>query len=183
MILALEQHNDHLPLSRVAAFLFLLVVAFAESGFAYFPVLYGSVPKITLILFFILCLYYPRAFPLGSIFIIGIIHDLVQANALGYSSALFILARMMVLGRRDVLLHSDSSVVWYEFTGMMLAMMLFTGASIVTYKGDLPAFQPLLFQFGLTILIFPLINWLFHITSGVINMILERDSDDHKKNT
>ena len=73
--------------------------------------------------------------------------------------------------RRPMLMQTESGSIWYEFTIMMLAMMLFMLTVIVAFTGNLPALQPLLFQFSLTVLMFPMMNWMYHLIMGFAAML------------
>lgn len=167
----IQQSDENRLLVQVLGFVGLLLVSFAENGLGYFPALYGSVPKLAMIVLFILCLKVPLAMPLVTVFSIGLIHDLVQANPLGHTSALMVLLHLVAQFRQPVLQQAESGAVWYEFTILMLVLMVLTIMALLVHSGTVPALQPLLFQFGLTVLIFPVINWVFELLTGFAAMV------------
>ena len=167
----IDQKNDSKLLGQVLAFVGLLAFSMAENGLGYFPSLYGSVPKLSFTMLFVLCFYHPAIMPLISVFLVGVMHDLSQANPIGYTSALMVMAHCWIMFRRPMLMQTESGSIWYEFTIMMLAMMLFMLTVIVAFTGNLPALQPLLFQFSLTVLMFPMMNWMYHLIMGFAAML------------
>lgn len=165
--------EDNLLLFQVLGFVGLLLIALGEAALGYFPALFGAAPKLLLICFFVFSIYLPAAFPLVSIFLVGVIFDLIQGSPFGFTSALLIMVQVIVLNRRFTLQQSDSGMIWYEFTLTMLAVLTFTLITMVLYWGRIPAPQPLLFQYSLSILLFPLVNWLIQLVMGIATMLEE----------
>ena len=167
---ALEDDDTRL-LGQVLAFLALLLCSFAENGLGYFPGLFGNVPKLTLIVLFVLYFYHPPIAPLPSIALAGLVHDLIHGQPLGYTSALMLVAHGWITMRKPLLARAESGSLWYEFTTMMAIVTLLMLATLVVYSGRFPALQPLVFQFGLTVLIFPVVNWVYHLVIGFASLL------------
>lgn len=170
---ALEERGDvdARLLSQVLAFLLLLLCSLAENGLGYFPALYGSVPKLTLIVLFVLYYYHPQTLPLLPVVVVGLVHDVIQANPVGYTSGLMLVAHGWVEMRRQTMAQAESASVWYEFTKMMAAISLLMLFALVLYTGQVPAIQPLVFQLSLTVLIFPVVNWIHYIIGSIVALL------------
>ena len=167
------EDDDARLLGQVLAFLALLLCSFVENGLGYFPGLYGSVPKLTVAVLFVLLLNHPAVIPVLSVVLVGLVNDLVQGSPLGYSSGLLLVAHGWIVFRLQTLAQTDSGSVWYEFTILMAALTLLMLCAMVVYSGTLPALQPLVFQFGLTVLVLPVVNWVY-LVGARFAAILER---------
>ena len=165
--------DDTRLLGQVIAFLALLLCSLAENGLGHFPGLYGSVPKLTLIVLFIVCFFHPAMMPLVSLVLVGLLHDLIQANPLGYTSGLMLVVHGWIEMRRQALVQAESGSVWYEFSVMMAVVTLLVLAALTLYSGSVPALQPLVFQLSLTVLVFPVANWVYHVGIGFAALIEE----------
>ena len=163
--------DDARLLGQVLAFLVLLACSFAENGLGHFPGLFGSVPKLTLVVLFMVCLYHPTAMPLVSVVLVGLVHDLIQANPPGYSSGLMLVVHGLVAYRRPSLAQEERGAVWIEFTAMMAVVALLVFLTLLLYSGRMPALQPLIFQYGLTVLAFPVVSWIHQLFLGFASML------------
>ena len=163
--------DDARLLGQVFAFLILLACSFAENGLGHFPGLFGSVPKLTFVVVFIVCLYHPTAMPLVSVVLIGLLHDLIQANPLGLSSGLMLVVHGWVAHRRLALAQVEKGSVWIEFTAMMAVVAILVFFALMLYSGRVPALQPLVFQYGLTVLTFPVVNWVHQLVLAFASML------------
>ena len=163
--------DDARLLGQVLAFLILLACSFAENGMGQFPGLFGCVPKLTFVVVFMVCLYHPTAIPLASVVLVGLVHDLIQGNPLGYSSGLMLVVHGWVAHRRLALAQLEKASVWIEFTALMAVVALLVIFALLLYSGRMPALQPLIFQYGLTVLAFPVVNWVHQLALDFASML------------
>ena len=170
-MLARLPYDNVTLLAQLPSFCGLMLVAIAENGLGYFPTFYGSTPKLLAITVFILAIHTPKAVPIFLIFLVGLIYDLIAANPLGYSSAILTLIHVAVSMQRRFLLVLDSSIVWYRFTLVMLGIFAFTTLATLMMSGNLPAPQPLVFQLSITVLLFPIVYWLYHMIVSLIALM------------
>lgn len=161
--------NDSKLLGQVMAFIGLLFLVFAENGLGVFPVLFGTVPKLLFIAVFLILFFHPFAVPLLSLFIVGLVYDLTQANPLGYTAALLVCTHGWVLIRRRVLVKGGS--LWAEFTAMMAVIMVLSVLGVMLMSGAMPALQPWLFQYGLTVALLPLAHWFYGRSIAVVALV------------
>ena len=149
----------------------LMLCGFVENGLGHFPVLFGSVPKLTLVTLFILCFYQTQTVSAISVVAVGLLYDLIQANPLGYTSGLMLVVHGWVIFRKQLLAQAESGSIWYEFTILMAVTAVLVLFVILLYYGRAPAIQPLIFQFSLTVLLFPVINWIYLVIMGFASML------------
>ena len=165
------EDDDTRLLGQVLAFSALLLCSFAENGLGNFAGLFGNVPKLTLIALFVFYFYHPPIVPLPSVVLAGLLHDLVHGQPLGYTSALMLVAHGWISTRRPLLAQAESGSIWYEFTMMMAVVTLLVYVALAFYSARMPALQPLIFQFSLTVLLFPVVNWAYHLVTGFVSLL------------
>ncbi|MGC6485448.1 MAG: hypothetical protein ACON4P_07235 [Candidatus Puniceispirillales bacterium] len=156
----IPRHADRELLFQVLGTVALLVMAFVEIALGQYPVFFGSTPQIMLMTAVLTLIYLPVALPLIAIVLAGIIFDLVQGAPLGFSTGMLVLASMVVLSRRSMLIHADASTVWYEFALILFGVQVYSLVIITLWAGEVPAVRPLLSQYGITVLLFPVLNWM-----------------------
>ncbi|XDZ64804.1 hypothetical protein AB8880_07670 [Alphaproteobacteria bacterium LSUCC0684] len=162
-----EEHEGPLLLPQVIGFVGMLTLAFAESALGHMPIFFGSVPRIMLIMLFILTLQLPAALPTSMVVIVGLVYDLVQGSPLGYTVSLMVIVQAAVMWRRVRLADADAGTVWSEFGLVMAVVQIYGLLVLVLYTGHFPAIGPVLFQFASTVLLFPILYWLTILSSNL----------------
>ena len=151
------RHADRDLLFQVLGTISMCVLAFVEMAFGQFPVFYGSAPLIMVIGVVILVHYLPDALPLVAVVLAGLVFDLLQGVPPGFTSSLLLLAMIVSLSRAPVLAHADAGTVWYEFAFVLAGLYSF-GLNTF-WSGAVPAIRPYVFQYAVTVLIFPMLFW------------------------
>jgi cell shape-determining protein MreD len=105
--------------------------------------------------------YLPTASPVTATVLAGIILDLHQGAPLGYSASVLLLTLIIVILRRPVWTHFDAAKIWYEFALIMLMVQIYCFAVITLWSGHTPSIGSFVFQYGITVLLFPVMNWAF----------------------
>ena len=163
----LLQHSDQILFQRVMGLMALIFVVFVESALGHIPAFFGAAPKLTICFLFILTIKFPFSMTLLMPFVAGLIFDLIQGSPLGYSSSVYLLVYMVAEWRRPVLIDSDVGVLWFEFVLMILGLMFYTVGFFAIYEGRLPPLAEIVFQAGLSVLIFPLVRRVVHLERRV----------------
>lgn len=163
------QQDQHLYRQVVTGCMFLLLV-FVESALGQIPGIYGTVPKLTVMVLFWIATRQPLLVSPWLAVGLGLVFDLIQGNPVGYSSAIFI--AVLFAGRLGFRVsNEDHSLLWIAFLGICSAIQLVTFGFAWAQVGSPPAVGPLVFQFGLTVLLFPLIIWLGGLLEQLIGLI------------
>jgi rod shape-determining protein MreD len=117
-------------------------------------------PQFALIAVFYWVVHRPDLMRPSTVFLIGLLQDLLSGGPLGLNALVMVLLHGAVMGQRRLFLSSSFLLMWFGF-GMVLtgATVLQWGAFSVLAGAALP-FMPALFQALLTLAIFPAVAWL-----------------------
>ena len=166
-MLQLSKTSDQILFHQVMGFITIIFTVFIESAMGHIPALFGAAPKLTICMLFILTIKYEHAITLFTAFTAGIVFDLSQASPLGYSSSIFLIVYMVAEWRQIVLNDADAGAIWSEFVLLIFGVMLYTLIVFSLYEGRLPPFAEIMFQIGITVLIFPVLNWIIDLYKNI----------------
>lgn len=166
-MLRLSQESDQILFQQVIGFVILVFAVFVESALGHISALFGSAPKLVFCLLFILSLRFPHTMTLFSVFTAGLVFDLIEGNPLGLTSSIYLIIMTASEWRRQFLLDADAGTVWSEFVLLIFGIMVYGMVIFGLYEGHLPPFSEMLFQIGLTVLIFPVLNWLIDLYRNI----------------
>ncbi len=166
-MLRLSQESDQILFQQVMCFIALIFVVLVESALGHIAAFFGAAPKLTLCLIFIVAVKYPNAVTSFSVFVAGLVFDLTQGNPMGYTSSIFLITFIVAEWRHVVLGDADAGSVWSEFVLLVFGIMIYNMLFFALYEGRLPPFAEITFQIGLTVLIFPVLNWMFDLYRNI----------------
>ena len=152
---------------KIGLFLLLLFFCFFESALGYFPVFFGTAPKILLTLSYVMLIRDSDSVPLYALVFIGLVYDILQANPLGYTSAAMVIICVFVLVRNLRLPKAELAGQWLNFAFLMGIILAYSALVIGLYNTDFLPLRPLTFQFSATVLLFPVI---YHVNRMVIHL-------------
>ena len=155
----IPRHIDQVLFFKVLGGVSLILLAFAEIALGQFPIFYGTTPFIMVIVMVYLALYLPVAVPPLAVVLAGLVFDLLQGAPPGFTSSILLLAVMTVKARRRLLLHADATKVWYEFALMLAGLQIYAFIVIMLWVGSMPSVGGFIFQYAMTVLIFPMLSW------------------------
>ena len=129
-----------------------------EDAIATLDLFLHATPFVTFAIFYVLVLFYPVALPLLSVFIITVLHD-IFATSLYNSQTFAILVSLLIIKR---LINFPEQKEFLEiWQGFVVAIMIMVSIEVVTFMiwhWSLMNLQGLLFQIGITILLYPFIH-------------------------
>jgi len=106
-------------------------------------------------------LYQGRALsPLAGL-LIGLSGDLLYSDLLGGRAASFVALILVMELRRSRVLHYDFREIWVDFSITAGFVMLFHVALFSLINLSVPSMLPVLFQIGITMLLYPIGHVLF----------------------
>jgi len=164
---AARENQDQILLSQVIGFVGMTALALAESALGQMPLFYGNVPRILLIMLFIITFLSPAVLPASMMLVIGIVYDLVQGNPPGYTSSMMMIVHMAVMLRRVKMADADAEIIWSEFSLVMAVVQIYGFLVLVAYTGHVPAMGPVVFQFATSVLLFPILYWLTILSANL----------------
>jgi rod shape-determining protein MreD len=144
-----------LPLQILTAALGITLVLL-ELSLAQWPLFYGAAPNLSLIFIYYMIIYHIKLLPIFSIFVMGIIGDFLLSDLLGgRATALILLSYAMQL-RLLRLQQSDFSHLWVDFAVSCGFVSIFQLTFFSLLNLNIPSLGPILFQFGINLILFPL---------------------------
>ena len=131
-------------------------------------------------LFLVICIYHwalfqPKILGHLALFLIGLIQDIILGAPLGITSLVYIALHHIILSQRKILLHQPFLILWAVFTlpALCISLFLWTAGSALTLS-VLPIL-PVILEFLLTILCYPLIIWILKFTNPPLDMHLNKN--------
>jgi len=164
---ALDQVARRLvPFALSVALLLLAIAPMTSPGFM------RTGPMITL-----LCVYYwavHRPDTMGYVegFVLGLLEDVLMNTPLGVSSLLLMVTQLVVLTQYRFFVGKPFLVTWWALALVTLAAILVKTLAIALLSGTVVAPGPLLVSYGLTLMLYPVLHWLFGRTS----LLLSKDA-------
>lgn len=147
--------QSDLPKQFLIMFVGIVLVLF-EVGLAQWPFFYGASPFLSLIFMYFILIYNDELMPIFSVFIMGLVADLLMSDILGgRATAMMLLAYAM---RNGVLRLQQSEFMdlWLGFAVSCATVTLFQLIIFSLINLAVPALSPLLFQIGFTLILFPI---------------------------
>ncbi len=147
-------HSD-LPFQFLIAAVGLILVLI-ELGLAQWPIFHGAAPNLSLVFIYYMVIYHSKLLPVFSIFLIGIISDLLLSDLLGgRAAALMLLAYFMQL-RIVRLQQSEFAQLWIDFAISFTLVSFFQLILLMLLNMAVPSLSPILFQIGVTFILLPI---------------------------
>ena len=118
-------------------------------------------PILPLIIVFLYAVYDPSGLAPPITFAIGIVHDLLYGGAIGPWASVYIAIQFLVYSQREYLRGRVFHVIWLAFALALLvvAPLFWLERSMLAER--FLSVWPLFSQFGMTILVYPAIAWIF----------------------
>ncbi len=125
-------------------------------------------PSLTLIAVYYWCVQRPDLMPGWVVFCIGLLEDLLVADALGVTSLVLLAVYGAVAAQRRFFMSRSFLIIWSGFLviGAAATLLSWILHSIVLGVAVGPA--PAFFQYLTTIAAYPLLAWLFDQTQRVV---------------
>ncbi len=125
-------------------------------------------PDVALIAVFYWAVYRPDLFPAAAAFLLGLFHDVLIGGPLGASAFVLLLAHGLVRSQRRFFAGKSFPVVWWAF-GLVAAGAALIGWIAAMVLAFAPVdIAPALFQWVLTMALYPFLTWLFARTQASV---------------
>ena len=133
-----------------------MLLAMVEGGLALWPVFYGATPMLSLIFLYWIALHHEKYVLLVTGFLIGLTSDILFSDLLGGRATAYIILLFAMNWRRQKLLQGDFRDIWVEFAVVVFGVVLFQLVAFSALNLAIPAVTPVLFQIGVTMILFPI---------------------------
>lgn len=167
MVIAPSSHYFTLPHQMmVASVLFMIMMV--EISLGYFAVFQGATPKLLVAMVFLMAVFNKEDIHLINLVVIGLIFDSLQGAPFGYTSSVLLIVNIIsIIGKRRF--NSKlMSYLWLDFAMVMAVVMMYCWVCITVYYKSLPATGPLIFQYSSSVLLFPVMIFLFQ---GILYLV------------
>lgn len=138
---------------------FLMMQLFAFNDGTMFH--YSFLPAISAICVFYWAFNYPEVVGTLSVFIIGLISDIIFLNPIGTESFSLLMAYLLTIGQREIIIKYGFLLLWISFSIFLLIFMFFKMLLLAIFANTLIFDFTILTQFLLTVLLYPLIHKVF----------------------
>lgn len=124
------------------------------------PFDFAVVPDFALMAVFYWTLYRPDLLPVVTIFVIGLLQDLLLGGIVGVTPIMLICCHAVLLNQRRIFLGKPFALSWWGFAVVALAAEAFQWTVHGMVVARIPDILPSLVQAVATVLLFPLVVWL-----------------------
>lgn len=161
VILALTVGQREISIAGQAVpFLTTLLFALASVVPVHIPGFDVVTPAFALMAVFHWTVYRPDLLPIGVVFGLGLLLDLLNGTPFGVSALTLLVARTVLLSRRGLFVNRSFPVVWGGFVVFAAASFVFEWLVISLLHRMLLGGRPILFQTVLTVACFPVGSYL-----------------------
>lgn len=166
-----EKAMEHSEVSGqfLIGFVGVILVLF-EGTLASWPVFYGAVPLLSLIFIYWLTLYHSKLMPFITIFIMGLLSDILFSSLIGGRATSYMLLALFMNLRVTDPQDDEFLKVWVNFVFAVMAVMLFQLIFFSVINFSIPSLSPMMFQIGVTLILFPIA----YVFLFAISNLLER---------
>lgn len=168
-----QQKVEHFTRMLIPALftLFLFIISISPIGFwgfAYFPI------DVCLISIYYWTIFRPKTLPFWFVFVLGLVKDSLMGTALGLSSLIYILFRMIVFSQQRHWVQESFFALWFGF-GMLCVPTLASQWLIASAlaKSALPALDAVI-QWAITFAFYPVLHILFNAVYRFLPKLTKR---------
>lgn len=147
--------RDLTPFALTFVLLLINTIPFHIPGFA------QVAPMLPLIGIYFWAVYRPDLMPAIAVFLIGILHDFLSGLPLGISALIFLAVLGAALAQRSFFFGKSFVIVWIGFLFVAAGALALKWLLLSISAGELIQARSALYQFGLTIAVFPVLSWMF----------------------
>jgi len=143
------------PLALTVLLAILSVVPIGVPGYA------TVVPAYTAMAAFYWAVFRPDLQPTYALFLVGVLQDILAATPLGMTALGLLVVHGLALSQRRAFLGKPFALAWLGFVAIhaMAAFLAWSLNSILALRVIAP--EPALFQYFMTVTLFPVVAWLF----------------------
>ena len=154
-------------------FLMLFFLINIETSLGLFSIFANSTPSLLSIAIYLCLKKFSIQLSSFSLFILGIIYDVLLGSNVGINSMFFLLIKYFTQHLNLNFIKNDSNDDWINFTCVFIIAFLIIFALNITLNFGIPDFSPILFHVGVTLIMFPFIlisiKFIYFITKLIKN--------------
>lgn len=152
-----SEYETNWPL-HFMVLLFGVFLALLEGGLGVWQVFHGKPPMLALIFVYWVSLYHGGAISPLTGLLVGVSGDLLYSDLLGGRATCYVALILIMEFRRQRIQHYDFREIWVDFMITCGCVMLFHLVIFSAINLALPSIFPILFQIGITMLLYPIVH-------------------------
>ena len=160
MSVAVWQKLDHMARSLTPFGLSLLLVILSVVP-THIPGYAQIAPILALVSIYHWAIYRPNLLPLFSVFILGLLQDLLTGTPVGLYILVFLTVYGIVLSQRRFFAGKSFTVYWIGFAVVSLVASVESWVLASAWNLALIDFNAVTFQYLLSLGVFPIVAWIF----------------------
>ena len=141
------------PISVTLLLLLLTAIPTHLPGFA------GVAPVLPLMGVYYWAIYRPDLLPAWAAFLVGVLYDILAGTPLGVHALVLLLVQGVSAGQRRFFLGKSFMVAWWAFGLLAAGSAGLSWILVAILSGQILDPRPVLFQYVLTLGLFPLLTW------------------------
>lgn len=141
------------PISVTLFLLLLTAIPTHLPGFA------GVAPVLPLMGVYYWAIYRPDLLPAWAAFLVGVLYDILAGTPLGVHALVLLLVQGVAAGQRRFFLGKSFMVAWWAFGLLAAGSAGLSWILVAILSGQILDPRPVLFQYMLTLGLFPLLTW------------------------
>ena len=118
-------------------------------------------PLLAMIGIYFWTVYRPDLMPSAAVFLIGLLHDFLSGLPVGVSALIFLAVQGAALAQRSFFFGKSFVIVWIGFLFVAAGALVLEWLVLSVILGEVIQARSALYQFGLTVAVFPVLAWLF----------------------
>lgn len=123
------------------------------------PALSGITPMLPLMGVYYWAIYRPDLLPAWLAFVVGLLYDIVAGTPLGVNALVLLLVQGTAASQRKFFLGKSFAVAWWAF-GLLTAGAIGLAWVLISFiKGRPLDVSPVVFEYLVTLALFPLLTW------------------------
>lgn len=119
------------------------------------------VPSYAAMAVFYWAVFRPDLQPTTALFLIGVLHDVLAATPLGFTALGLLVVHALAISQRKAFLGKPFALAWLGFIVIQAIVAVLSYLLINAVNVRILSPEPAVFQYLLTVLLFPLVAWIF----------------------
>jgi len=145
-----------------------------EGALSLLEIFYISTPLLSFAVYFTLFLFYPVALPVLSLVIVTVLLD-VFFSSLDHSQTFAILVSLLIVrGAVSFPEQRDFMEIWQSFIVALVILLGLQSVGYMIWHMSFINFQSVMFQFGVTVLLYPFLHAIVRQAADLLTHISQR---------
>ena len=152
-------------------FVFLFCILNFQISLSYFSIFEISTPSLISIVIYLFIVRFKMNLSNMILFLTGFLHDIMIGNNFGTTSIFLLLLKYFTNSYILEKINKDNQGEWVYFTIIFISTFSINFLTNLLITLSLPELSPIFFHIGITLILFPVINYSINFFSYVFRLI------------